>query len=272
MSTHRQVILCLSNSALYVILDHDAVTEKAKTQKRRFPLPLPTDACFAEAKWPHALARHPFTMLRKVIIGFGFQRVTLRFSNSSFPSPEDFTYVLLTCNKLTTVSLLKDLQEITNEAKKSSGFDELIIENDDPQVLDALGEAVAPDVVGIVYHYQVLEQRWKHGDKPNVRRAIIVTDTNAYLLDEDYMGDGAKKDTTNVAAEELGLPCFRLVDSAKLMQIKQLHTGADPRMITLVIRPPSRLSRVRNWRLVCRDREGKERLVEDVRKAISQSG
>lgn len=272
VSTHRQVILCLSSSAFYVILDHDAVTEKAKTQKRRFPLPFPTDACFAEAKWPHALARHPLSMLHKVIIGFGFQRVTLRFSNSSYPSPEDFTYSLLTCNKMTTVSLLKDLQEVTNEAKDTSGYEPFMIENDDPEVLDALGKAVTPDVIGVVFHYQILEQRWKHGDKPNVRRAILVTDTKAYLLDEDYLGDGAKKDTSNVAPEELGLPRYRLVDSSKLAQIGQLHTGSDPRMITLVIRPTSRLSRVRNWRLVCRDREGKERLVDDVRKAISESG
>lgn len=272
VSTHRRVILCLSSAAFYVILDHDAVTEKAKNQKRRFPLPLAVDACFAEAKWPHALARHPFSMLRKVIIGFGFQRLTLRFSNSSYPSPEDFTYVLMTCNKLTTVSILKDIQEMASEAKDSTGFDQLVIENDDFQVLEALGTAVAPDVIGVVLHYQILEQRWKHGDRPNVRRVLVVSDTNIYLLDEDYLGDGAKKDTTlNVAPEQLGLPRYRLVDSAALSQIGQLHTGTDPTMITLVIRPPTRLSRTRNWRLVCRNREGKERLVEDVRKAISSS-
>lgn len=272
VSTHRQVILCLSSLAFYVILDHDAVTEKAKNQKRRFPLPLPMDACFAEAKWPHALARHPFSMLRKVIIGFGFQRLTLRFSNSSYPSPEDFTYVLMTCNKMNTVSILKDIQEIAFEAKNSCGFDQLAIENDDFQVLEALGQAVAPDVIGIVLHYQILEQRWKHGDRPNVRRIFLVTDTNVYLLDEDYLGDGAKKDTImNVLPEQLGLPRYRLVDSALLSQIGQLHTGTDPTMITLVIRPHTRLTRTRNWRLVCRDREGKERLVDDVRKAIGGS-
>lgn len=272
VSMYRQVIVCMSSAALYVILDHDAVAEKAKDQKRRFPLSLPLDACFAEAKWPHALARHPFAMLRKVIIGFGFQRLTLRFSNSSFPSPEDFTYVLLTCNRLSTVSLLKEIQEITGEAKNAAGLDPLEIENDDPQVLDALGLAVTPDTIGIVFHYGILQQRWKKGDRPNVRRVLLVTDTNLYLLDEDYLGDGAVKDTTNVAPDDLGLPRYRMVDSAFLAQVGQLHTGTDPTMITLVIRPLSRLARTRNWRLVCRDREGAERLVEDVRKAIGNSG
>ena len=271
VSRHRQVILCFSSAAFYVILDHDAVTEKAKSQKRRFPLPLAHDACFAEAKWPHALARHPFSMLRKIIIGFGFQRVTLRFSNSSFPSPEDFTYVILTGDKMKTISIIKDLQEVATDAKRSAGFEELVIENDDPQVLDALGQVVTPDVIGVVFHYQILEQRWKHGDRPNVRRVVLVTDTNIYLLDEDYLGDGAKKDTIKVTPEQLGLPRYRLVDSAALAQVGQLHTGTDPTNITVVIRPTSRLSRTRNWRLVCRDREGKERLVEDIRKAISSS-
>jgi hypothetical protein len=272
VSTHRLVILCFSSSAFYVILDHDAVTEKAKSQKRKFPLPLPTEACFADAKWPHALARHPFSMLRKVIIGFGFQRLTLCFSNSSYPSPEDFTYVLMTCNKLATVSILKDIQEIVADTKQASGFDQLIIENDDLRVLDALSKAIAPEVIGDVYHYQILEQRWKHGDRPNVRRVLLVTGTNIYLLDEDYLGDGAKKDTTmNVNPNDLALPLYRLVDSASVGQIQQLHTGTDPTMITIIIRPTSRLSRVRNWRLVCRDREGKERLVDDIRKAIGST-
>jgi len=271
VSTHRQVILCFSSAAFYVILDHDAVTEKAKNQKRRFPLPLAHDAYFSDAKWPHALARHPFSMLRKVIIGFGFQRVTLRFSNSSFPSPEDFTYVILTGSKMKTVSVLKDLQEVAGDAKSLAGFDQLVIENDDPQVLDALGQVVAPGVIGVVFHYQILEQRWKHGDRPNIRRIVLVTDTNLYLLDEDYLGDGALRDTTKVAPEQLGLPRYRLVDSAALRQVGQLHTGTDPTNITVVIRPTSRLSRTRNWRLVCRDREGQERLVEDIRKAISNS-
>ena len=272
VSTHRMAILCFSSSAFYVILDHDAVTEKAKGDKRRFPLPLPIDACFLDAKWPHALARHPFSMLRKVIIGFGFQRLTLRFSNSSFPSPEDFTYVMLTGKKLTTISILKDVQEIAEDSKQSSGFDKVVIENDDFQVLEALGKAVAPDVIGVVFHYQILEQRWKHGDRPNVRRVLVVTDTNIYLLDEDYLGDGATRDTMlKVSPDDLGLPLYRLVDSASLGQIGQLHTGTDPTMITLVIRPTSRLSRIRNWRLVCRDRQGAERLVEDVQKAIGSA-
>jgi len=43
----------------------------------------------------------------------------------------------------------------------------------------------------------------------------------------------------------------------------------DPRFITLVIKAPSRLRRSHHWRLVCRDGENAERLIEDVRKATA---
>ena len=123
------------------------------------------DAVFKDAKWPHALVRHPFQTLRVITIGFGFQRVTLRFSNSTYPCPDDFTYILLTSNKLETVVLLKELQELAAKSRACSGLvgtnsaegNAIKIENDDPQVLDAISVAVAPDTIGAVLHYQLLE-------------------------------------------------------------------------------------------------------------------
>jgi len=269
----RAVIICFSDTAMYIILDHDAVTARAKDLKRRFPLPIPHDASFEDAKWPHALARHPFHTLRAITIGFGFQRLTLRFSNSTYPCPDDFSYTLLISNKLEAVSLLRELQQLANEAREKAGMagsseEAITIENDDRHVLDALGVAVAPDVIGMVLQYQILQQRWKNGDRGTVRRVCVVTDTKLFLLDEDYVGDGSE--SIEAGTRSLGETVYRLVDSADLQQIDKVHAAdADPRAITIVIRPLSRLQRSHNWRLLCRDRTGAERLVEDVRKAMS---
>jgi len=267
----RKAIMCLSNNALYLILDNDAVAAKYNDKKLKFPLPIPQDATFEDAKWPHALARHPMETLRSITIGFGFQRLTLRFTNSTFPHPDDFTYVLLTANKMETVELLKELQTLAGEArtgiKSLPQHDAVAIDNDDRHVLDALGVAVAPDIIEVILHYQILRQRWKHGDRGSVRRVCVVTDTKLFLLDEDYVGDGSEsvEAGTRVLAETM----YRLVDSADLRLIDAVRAAdADPNAITITIRPSSRLQRKRNWRLICRDRLGAEHLVEDVRKAM----
>jgi hypothetical protein len=325
----RETIICCSSAAFYIIADHDAVTRRtmqdsnatsspskdnskgsnnSNDKKRKiFPLPIPQHACFAEAVWPHAMARHSFQALRSITIGFGFQRLTLRFSNPTNSQQqqrsredEDFVYILSTCNKLQTISLLKDIQGIANECRSSNrlrqggsssasrseslGIDDVQIENDDRHVLEALAMAVVPDdTISMVLHYQILEQVWKHGDRGSVRRVCLVTDTKIFLLDEDYHGDGggggSGQQTGDKASHDSGrrreerVPgdtVYRLVDKASLEQISIVQAaGADPRAITLVISPLSRLQRTHNWRLLCRDRDGAERLVEDVRKAIS---
>jgi hypothetical protein len=266
----REVIFCLSDASLYVILDYDAVTEKAKEKKRKFPLPIPREATFKDSKWPHALAHHPLNTLKSVTIGFGFQRLTLRFANSTFPCPDDFTYVLLACNKHETVRLLKDIQKLTDDARSLSVAttlsDPIVIDNDDRHFLDALGVAVAPEVIGAVLHYQILQQRWRSGDRGSVRRVCIVTDLKIFLLDEDYVGDGSE--TIEAGSRTLGETTYRLVDSADLSQINEVVAADfDPNTITISIHPLSRLQRIHNWRLVCRDRYGAEKLVEDLRKA-----
>ena len=270
----RETILCLSNAALYFILDNDAVSDKARENKRKFPLPIRPEASFEDAVWPHALARHPLETLRGIIIGFGFQRLTLRFSNSTYPCPDDFTYILLTSNKMETVELLKDIQALAAEVKRAlslpiSKDGEISIENDDRHVLDALGVAVAPDVIDTILHFQILQQRWKHGERGEVRRVVVVTEQKMFLLDEDYVGDGSESIEAS-GSRALGETVYRLVDSADLRQIDKVKAAdADPNTITIAIRPNSRLQRTHNWRLLCRDRTGAEQLVEDVRKAMA---
>lgn len=271
VAENREMIVCFSDRAIYFIVDHDIVTAKTKDRKRQFPLPIPEDATFKDAKWPHALARHSFQTLRSITIGFGFQRLTLRFSNSTFPSPEDYTYILLTSNKMEAVNLLKEIQQLTQDTKVTVGASlsedaAIKIENDDRHVLDALGVAVAPDVIEAILHYQIVQQRWKRGERGAVRRVCVVSDKKLFLLDEDYVGDGSE--SIEAGTRSLGETNYRLVDSADLKQATEVKADdSDPNAILISIRPLSRFERTHNWRLVCRDRHGAERLVEDVRKA-----
>ncbi|GAX22641.1 hypothetical protein FisN_17Lh134 [Fistulifera solaris] len=268
----REVIACFSNLSFYLIVDHDKVSIRSK---KRFPLPIAKEAEFMHAVWPHALARHPFSTLRAVTIGFGFQRLTLRFGNSQTPSADDFIYALLISNKAETVALLKDIQDLFQESQLGVNMfaddsENLLIENDDRHVLDALGVAVAPDVIGVVLHYQILGQRWRRGDRGIARRVCLLTDTKLFLLDEDYVGDGSE--SVEAETRQVGETVYRLVDSAALLQVAKVQAAdADPAAITIIIRPTTSFQKSRNWRLQCRDRVGAERLVEDVRKALSMA-
>jgi hypothetical protein len=90
-----------------------------------------------------------------------------------------------------------------------------------------------------------------------------------YLLDEDYVGDGSE--SFEAGARELGEVCFRMVDDAAIEQVSEVQAALDdPNSVTVVIKPLSRLQRYHRWRLVCHDREGAERLVEDIRKAMPE--
>jgi hypothetical protein len=280
----RHVFLCLSSQVLYIISKKDPVTivkEQKNNNKKnpsKFPLPIPDKAMFQDAKWPHAVARHSYQDLKSICIGFDFQRLTLKFANFAGPGDSYFVYVLITSNKKKTVKLLQELQRLAKEANETvtdlvSDATAVAIENDSQNVFDALSVAVAPDMVGTVLHYQIVQQRWKHGTKRGtVRRVCVVTDSKIFMLDEDYADDGRK--TITDASENnsrAGQVEFRIVDEASLQQVEQVQAaGADPRSMTIIINPLSVLSRTHRWRLVCRDSHGAERLVEDVRKAIEQ--
>jgi hypothetical protein len=282
----RDIVMCISSKSLYFIAASDAVSSRMSVRDalKKFPLHISDDDTFEAAKWPHALAWHPLHALTGITIGFGFQRLTLRFANSTFPSPDPFTYVLLTCNKMETIRILKEIQSLASDAHRDAAAAtaaphhrtrshdgdprDMKIDNDDRHVLDALGVAVAPDVIGAVLHYQILSQHWRRGNRGSVRRVCVVTDTTVYLLDEDYVGDGSE--TVDAGLHRtLGETTYRVVDSAPLSQITIVKAAdADPCSLTLSIRPTSRLSRTHNWRLTCRDRTGAEQLLEDVRKAM----
>lgn len=270
----RQVFICLSSAALYLLLKEDSVTSRSK--KKKFPNPIKEDAIFGDSPWPHAVARHSYQDLQTIAIGFDFQRLTLHFSNPRKSEP--FVYVMLISNKKETIRILQEIQRLAKESNESvtdlvSDATAVAITNDSQEVFDALSIAVAPDMVGTVIHYQIVQQRWKHGERGTVRRTIVVTESKIFLLNEDYISDGhtASPDCSDVS--KVGEVSFQTVDEASLEQISEVQAaGVDPRGITLIINPLSRLSRTHRWRLLCRDGAGAERLVEDLRKAIAQAG
>ena len=115
-------------------------------------------------------------------------------------------------------------------------------------------------------HYQILHQIWKRGDREASRRVFVLTDLKAYLLDETYVGDGTRNEIKK--DKKLGDVSLAIIDSASLSRVIEVRAAnEDPRKITLVILPKTKLKRSHRWRLVCNDGEGAERLIEDVRKA-----
>ena len=275
-SACRKVILCVSSAAFYVIVRDDKVTARAQEKKKKFPVPISGDVVFEDARWPHAVARHSFEDLVGITIGFAFQKLTLRFSNRSLRNTDLYTYVLLTSNKMQTVAILQELQRRSKDALELDATGDMLasavttqIDNDDRNCLDALAVAIAPDALGTVLNFSIVQQWWKHGGRGTVRRVCVVTDTKLFLLDEDYIGDGSTAFEGKNSKERLGDVRYRMVDEAALSQVAEVQAaGADPNSITIIINPLSRLSRTHRWRLLCRDSEGAERLVEDVRKAI----
>ena len=259
------------------------------------------------------MSRHPFESLKAITIGFSFQRLTLHFSGSTWPTSwknrqqvdnNDFTYILLVSNKLETVSILKEIQKLVTSCREdlfvnpsTTSIDDgstIPIENDDRLVLDSMGIAVAPDIIDTVIHFQIVQQKWRRGDRGAVRRVFVCTDSKIYLFDEDYYRDGANYsnvattndnnsilsqqqrdmmslyDTTLSSSRIGGEPNYKLIDSATLEQISQvLAADADPNAITIVVKSLKQFQKSRNWRLLCRDGQSAEKLVEDVRKVIN---
>ena len=97
-----------------------------------------------------------------------------------------------------TVSILQELQRRSKDAMELDSTRDTLtadvatqIDNDDRNCLDALAVAIAPDVLGTVLNFSIVQQKWKHGERGTVRRVCVVTDTKLFLLDEDYIGDGS---------------------------------------------------------------------------------
>ena len=222
---------------------------------------------FGDGYWPHAVMRHPLNCLRRITIGFQFQRLVLRFcvENAATLTSLDYTYVVLTKDKMQTVGLLQKIQSQLGDDQQEGRLGALI-DNDDKRFLDALG---APRTNEVVMHYQIIHQIWKRGDREASRRAFVLTDSRVYLLDEHYVGDGTMKDDEKDKTNQLGDVSLAIIDSARLSRVTEVRAAnEDPRKITLVILPQNKLKRSHRWRLVCNDGEGAERLIEDVRRAV----
>ena len=223
---------------------------------------------FSDAHWPHALIRHPLDCLRGITIGFQFQRLILRFSVSSTANSStlEYTYVIVTANKLQTVSLLQKIEDHNLGAGA-------MIDNDDKTFLDALG---IPKSNEVVLHYQILRQFWKRGDRETPMRSFVLTDSKVYLIDETYIGDGTYNNSKVEMTfdkkrrnQSLGDVSLTIIDSAMLSRVTEVRAAnEDPRMITLVVISQNKLKRSHRWRLICNNGEGAERLIDAVRKAI----
>ena len=272
VSEARELILCLSDGALYFIVDDDngAAPDGADgATARRFPSRIPPGSSFGDAAWPHALTRHPLDCLRGMTIGFQFQRLVLRFAvkNPGSDSSVDCTYVLVTSDRRRTVSLLRMVQSRLPSAPTGETVEERApIDNDDRLFLDLLGASrTSEDVL----HYQILHQVWKRGERGAARRAFVLSDSKVYLLDETYAGS-EEEDGPQPAGGRSGDVSLSVIDSAGLGRVTEVRAAdEDPRRITLVILPSSRVMRSHRWRLVCADGDGAERLVDDVRRALA---
>jgi hypothetical protein len=262
VSESRRYILCLSDTALYFIVDDDFSSRK-QTKKRIFPSRVSPNATFGDAQWPHAVVRHSIDSLKRIVIGFNFQRLTLQFSVSNGVSSSSFeyTYVILTSNKAHTVSLLQKLQYYNSDSESDIGY---LIENDDKKFLEGLGTGSNE----VVLHYQILHQVWKSGNREAARRSFVLTDSKIYLLDENYCGDGTNLSNEQSRRMKLGDVSLAIIDAAKLSRVTEVRAANEnPRMITLVILPSNKLKRGHRWRLACNDGESAERLIDDVRNA-----
>ena len=140
------------------------------------------------------------------------------------------------------------------------------------------------DMIGSIMHYQIIKQKWSSTSiRGLVPRTIILTDTCIFLLDEIFYNNNAntinnkktiKKDNNNSDDDNNNYNVnYALIDIGSLStnDIIEIKSGidGDPKNVTIILKPLSFYSRHRNWRLVCNDRDGAEKLVDDVRKVIS---
>lgn len=306
-------IIVLSDAALYFIPTQEDIVcpttepvESAMTTptRRKFPSPIPQGALFQDGWLPHSAATHGLIHLKRMTIGFGFQRLTLHFvipnhSDTKFGEKRNervtdatvFCYVIFTCNKKKCIEILQKLQTKAKEAVKQGhqrdeylfgddddkiGGDGPFIDNDDKLVLDSLHsmnnyDSTKINQIGTVLHYQIVHQKWKNSGRSFVRRVCVVTDENILLLDEDYFGDGCEYSSSR---DILGSVRLQPVDIATLSQIIEIcASNDDPCAFTLVVRNRNKsklLSSIKpdhKWRIVCSDGEGAESLVDEIRRA-----
>lgn len=271
MSECHDLLLCISNKAMYLI--PDMAKGSSKSDRQRFPAPLPNQAKFEDAMWPHAYCRHPLKFLKKIRFdGFGFQRLTLYFKlprvqsdvyvqpENGLLNPFDYTYVIFSCNRNRTMHLISAL---------SGNGTEVQVQHEENDLPAEIKRALAPKVFhDDIRHYQILTQIW---DNNNVgsRRAFILTNESIFLFHETYTGDRLdydeilNDDTMNC---ENGNLKMRTVKSTKLCDISNISvSNDDSRKVVLSFKankPP-------RCKLLCKDAENADELIKEVRKAMA---
>ena len=282
-SAGQKVIFCISNMAIYFIRDFDESFTLSNDDHREFPSPIPMDARFEDGFWPHAFSCHPLKYLRSITIGFGFQRLSLNFNipglrDAHYINPENeisnssyYTYIIFTCNKKRTIKLLQILQSTVKELL-SNQIESVSIDNDDSVVLDALGQALRfYPFNGDVQHYQILYQIWKNGDREPVQRIFVLTNSQIYLFNEKYCADSlvSSLKAHDNQSEKAKNVVMNMMISAELVNVIEICAAdEDPRLITLITKASNRFMKSHKWRLVCKNGENAESLVDAIRKGI----
>ena len=287
MSEGHDMLLCISNTAIYLIPN---TVQEMKITGRQFPAPIPSQAKFEEAIWPHAYCRHPLKFLKKIKFdGFGFQRLTLFFKLPSlrddvYVQPQnglfnafDYTYVILTSNQHRTIELMQTLQRCAREVASSNGdeVNDVKVENDDNNVVSAIDKTFSNNTFNDdILHYQILTQVWHTNDTMGMgsRRAFILTNDRVCLFHETYSGDGSggtvlvSDDNTSF---ENGQVMMRSIARSKLSDVSDVSIlNEDSRKVCVNVKAKSGLRRSIQWILQCKDSENAERLIRDVRKAM----
>ena len=291
VSEAKKTILCFSDEALYIIADEyiDQIQQNealdSDPMNRPFPSPICDRTHFKDGVWPHAIARHCYEHLVSVTFGFQFQRLVLHFvvpANESTDIEKNFSYVCLTRCKQKTMALFRILQVRVQEAKaidsmRLNSEDLFTIENDDQGFLDSVTETVSPDHPGSILYYQLVEQCWNStSHKCPVRRSCVITDSDIYLFDEIYRGDGssASELSQNKLLKPLstrnGAIRLQLVGKAALGNVSDIiAANEDPRCFKIVVKSEGALwNSTTNWRLMCKDGNRAGEFVANLRQIM----
>jgi hypothetical protein len=223
------------------------------------------DVVFSEAPRPNCVAKHSLASLTRCTIGFMFQRLVLGFTATG----HTFTYNVMTKSNIACSEVLKVLTPLANEVKGKLGLGKLKMDNDS-NFLTSFERSISSN--SVILTYRIVKQQWKSGDRDPVMRALVVTDSDIYLLDENYKGDGVVSRNAGGAdsvEESDGAVLLSAVDSFALTDITEVRPADnDPTQITLVFKQKGMLGRPHKWRLICRDNVTAEKIVEEVRKSL----
>jgi hypothetical protein len=124
-----------------------------------------------------------------------------------------------------------------------------------------------------ILHYQILYQTWNQsGGHLSARRSFVLTNSEAFLFNETYMGDLSSCSNEGMLSNaSYGDVCLRTIASAYVKNIASVCVSKDDAMMVIVVfDTKSKFSRSSTaWHLKCLTLENAERLIDDVRNAAS---